>query len=151
MAKTTPPIGARLTITGFGRTYKTINQPSTKLQIADTLHVKDVTACKNDMPIAAQRFITKNMICADTNEDPGTAIASVLPGDSGGPAVYNGTLVGVTSFFETKRIKYDFFMDVSIYRSWIEAHKNSASFQSVNSGLALTCAMFLTFWLGKHM
>ncbi|XP_076008864.1 granzyme K-like [Genypterus blacodes] len=87
-----PPAGTSCLVAGWGRTNFKVEKPS------DVLMSGNVTVI-NRVKCNSRRyyngFITKSMICAGSD---GTNQADTCSGDSGGPLLCKGVLVGVTSF-----------------------------------------------------
>ncbi|XP_026198932.1 granzyme A-like [Anabas testudineus] len=87
-----PKAGTICVVAGWGRTN------SKNKQLSDVLMSVNVTVVdreKCNSPEHYDHTITRDMICAGSD---GKNIADTCEGDSGGPLLCNGALVGVTSF-----------------------------------------------------
>uniref|UniRef100_A0A3Q2SV55 Granzyme A-like n=1 Tax=Fundulus heteroclitus TaxID=8078 RepID=A0A3Q2SV55_FUNHE len=89
-----PPAGSVCTVAGWGKTDKHANTMSDVL-MAVNVTVVDRIKCNSKDYYNYDNYITKNMICAGSD---GENVADACDGDSGGPILCNGALVGVTSF-----------------------------------------------------
>lgn len=122
LASETPPSGSLVTISGFG--LVDLNEPlapSEHLQLADQMAVMDHDQCEADWtsPVIT---ITDRILCVISDNQ------TALPGDSGGPMVFGGKLVGITSFIIIDLTDFtilDGYMNVVTVRGWIEATMKS--------------------------
>uniref|UniRef100_H2V1Q2 Granzyme K-like n=1 Tax=Takifugu rubripes TaxID=31033 RepID=H2V1Q2_TAKRU len=87
--KTEPKTGTSCLTAGWGRTNEAVKKPSDVLMSVNVT-VVDRMECSNYY--SPNRVITNAMICA------GSKNKDACKGDSGGPLLCNGALVGVTSF-----------------------------------------------------
>lgn len=88
MSKDEVPSGAEVIVSGWGASNDSLHP--THLQWT-TLKAISRTECSKFLPETTYKL--DNMICLAHGDDHG-----VCNGDSGGPGVYNGKLVGVASF-----------------------------------------------------
>ncbi|XP_026198934.1 granzyme A-like isoform X1 [Anabas testudineus] len=87
-----PKAGTICVVAGWGTTNNTTKQMSDVLM---SVKVTVVDRKKCNSPKCYNRAITNDMVCAGSN---GKKRADTCEGDSGGPLLCNGALVGVTSF-----------------------------------------------------
>ncbi|XP_050095042.1 serine protease SP24D-like [Anopheles aquasalis] len=102
-----------VTVSGFGRTSEAGNT-SFKLK-----HAELTTLSSGDCQEATGDGWYEGAICLDTSNGGG-----FCTGDYGGPAVFNGTLVGVGSYTVGGRCgtgQPDVFVDVGHFSGWVKA------------------------------
>nr|XP_027238803.1 trypsin-2-like [Penaeus vannamei] len=124
-------------VTGWGRTLSEVTKPLTTLQeiVTRTIPLKE---CENYF-----RWVDKSIFCTTAaNWDVGPC-----NGDSGGPAMHEGYLVGLVSF-STKGCKTAYpqgFTNVYFYLNWIKEkmghndhqNKNLATFTTEHNGCGI--------------
>lgn len=96
-----PAPGTVCMVAGWGKTKKDAESPSDVL-MSGNVAVINRTKCNSENYYNLNPYITRNMICAGWY---GKNKADTCKGDSGGPIVCNGALVGVTSFGEECGLK----------------------------------------------
>ncbi|KAM4578668.1 granzyme K-like [Fundulus diaphanus] len=89
-----PPAGSVCTVAGWGKTNMHAKTGSDVL-MAVNVTVIDRIICNSKDYYNSDNYVTENMICAGSD---GENSADTCVGDSGGPILCNGALVGVTSF-----------------------------------------------------
>ncbi|KAM9743293.1 granzyme A-like [Menidia menidia] len=89
-----PAAGTSCMVAGWGKTNNNINRMSDVLMSVNVT-VIDRAKCNSPDYYNLNPVITSRMICAGSD---GKSIADTCHGDSGGPLLCNGELVGVTSF-----------------------------------------------------
>ncbi|XP_038133256.1 granzyme A-like [Cyprinodon tularosa] len=89
-----PVAGTVCMVSGWGKTNNARNKMSNVLKSANVT-VIDRMKCNSPSYYNLQPYITRNMICAGSD---GQNNADTCEGDSGGPILCKGNLVGVTSF-----------------------------------------------------
>lgn len=116
-----PANGSLVTITGFGWT-STEGPPAEHLQMTDQMEVMSQEECDGFSYPPGGVAITDRLICLRVVNQ------TALPGDSGGPMVYGGKLVGVTSFLAVNLNDFSLmngYTNVINLRGWIEANMNN--------------------------
>lgn len=114
-----PKPGKSATIIGWGLTNSRSSSPPVTLRRA-TVTVKSKSSCSR----AWRGSIFKSMVCAAKSSKPARGVCS---GDSGGPILYKGFQIGITSF-GTSRCRStppNVFTRVSSYREEIMATVNA--------------------------
>lgn len=111
LATTSPRPGARIEVAGLGRiNYPGFELPERLQQVS--LRVLSDRICADIFVIHIDR---KSMLCADS------PLKGACSGDSGGPAVYKGRLVGVVSFGQRGCGKDPtVFVEAASLRPWVE-------------------------------
>jgi trypsin len=106
------PTGATVVITGFGVT-SWFGQPSKQLKY------NEMTVVSHQECAAKTGIDYEGLICFNAAVDNGAC-----NGDSGGPAVYNGELVGVANFVldACGTVNPDGYAKVSYFIDWIHKH-----------------------------
>jgi trypsin len=106
------PTGATVFISGFGRTDYN-SYPSEQLKY------NEMTALSQEECGSKTGVHFDGLICFNGPQGNGACL-----GDSGGPALYNGELVGVASFIVTScgTTKPDGYVKVSYFLDWIHEH-----------------------------
>ncbi|XP_035789479.1 serine protease SP24D-like [Anopheles albimanus] len=102
-----------VTVSGFGRTSEAGNT-SFKLK-----HAELSTLSSGDCQTATGDGWYEGALCLDTSNGGG-----FCTGDYGGPAVFNGTLVGIGSYTSGGRCgsgQPDVFVDVGYFRAWVQS------------------------------
>ncbi|XP_069379501.1 granzyme A [Paralichthys olivaceus] len=89
-----PPAGTSCMVAGWGITNYEVKKMSDVLMSANVT-VVDREKCNSPQYYNRNPVITSGMICAGSDGEKNTATCK---GDSGGPLMCNGVLVGVTSF-----------------------------------------------------
>ncbi|XP_076008876.1 granzyme K-like [Genypterus blacodes] len=89
-----PPAGTSCLVAGWGMTNSNVREPSDVLMSVNVTVINRVK-CNSPQYYNGEPVITKSMICAGSD---GTNQADTCSGDSGGPLLCKGVLVGVTSF-----------------------------------------------------
>uniref|UniRef100_A0A3Q2U2D2 Granzyme A-like n=1 Tax=Fundulus heteroclitus TaxID=8078 RepID=A0A3Q2U2D2_FUNHE len=87
-----PPAGSVCTVAGWGQTNM---HTFSDVLMAVNVTVVNRTTCNSKDYYNSSNYVTENMICAGSD---GKNKADACVGDSGGPILCNGALVGVTSF-----------------------------------------------------
>uniref|UniRef100_A0A023EPH8 Putative serine-type enodpeptidase n=1 Tax=Aedes albopictus TaxID=7160 RepID=A0A023EPH8_AEDAL len=114
LRRTEVPTGSNVIIIGWGRLY-------TGGPISNVLQYNWATTIPK-LACAREYGIVVGLLCLSTSANNGAC-----NGDSGGPAVYNNQLVGVSSFGSTKgcgSFSPDVYALVSDYVQWIESRIN---------------------------
>uniref|UniRef100_A0AAG5DAF2 Peptidase S1 domain-containing protein n=1 Tax=Anopheles atroparvus TaxID=41427 RepID=A0AAG5DAF2_ANOAO len=103
------PVGSEVVISGYGRTGDVL--PASEVLLYNTMYVVDDVFCNS----VADLFHT-GLICFDKPGNHGAC-----NGDSGGPAVYDGKLVGVANFIRDHCGGNfpDGYAKVSFYVAWV--------------------------------
>ncbi|KAG7489970.1 granzyme A-like [Solea senegalensis] len=91
-----PQAGTKCTVAGWGQT-KFKNKEMSDVLRSVTVAVVDRRVCNSPAFYDFNPVITRGMICAGSD---GKHVADTCTGDSGGPLLCNGELLGVTSFGE---------------------------------------------------
>ena len=121
VASSPPPIGAPVTVTGWGRIHSNGNSLPLFLQQATNLTLLTQKDCESRW--SAEK-INERMLCAFSK------VQSTCTGDSGGPLVYNGELVGVVSWGSAWCLHPSHpsvFTNVSALYDWIEKTRDDPS------------------------
>lgn len=105
------PVGSPVVISGYGRVAD--DKPSSPVLLYTTMFVVEDTVCSD---------IAANLICIDRPGNYGAC-----NGDSGGPAVHAGKLVGVANFIIDRcgGDHPDGYAKVSFYLDWIRKIQQS--------------------------
>lgn len=106
--------GVKATVSGWGQTKDDDLNISQNLNFV-TLSVVDNKECQN---IYGSNVVKDSNICVSTSQEK-----SACMGDSGGPLVYNGTLIGVFSYFSAEGCQLDQpvgFTRIASYLDWIK-------------------------------
>ncbi|XP_059223363.1 uncharacterized protein LOC106089070 [Stomoxys calcitrans] len=116
LATKNPPSGAYVSTSGWGRT--STNGPFSPLLKHNTL----VSLTNGDCKKWLKSFVPASVICF-----VGAADNGICRGDSGGPAVYNKTLVGVVNYYENGcGYDPDGFASVALNHAWLVANSRTA-------------------------
>uniref|UniRef100_A0A1I8NLI1 Peptidase S1 domain-containing protein n=1 Tax=Stomoxys calcitrans TaxID=35570 RepID=A0A1I8NLI1_STOCA len=117
LAKKNPPSGVYVSTSGWGRT--STNGPFSPLLKHNTL----VSLTNGDCKKWLKSFVPASVICF-----VGAADNGICRGDSGGPAVYNKTLVGVVNYYENGcGYDPDGFASVALNHAWLVANSRDYS------------------------
>jgi secreted trypsin-like serine protease len=114
LRKSPVPTGATVVVSGFGRTG--YNEHSSE-------HLKhaEMTVIASEECATKTKHFYEGLICVNGPIETGTC-----KGDSGGPAVYKGELVGVANLILKKGVcgsaQPDAFAKVSYFFDWIQGH-----------------------------
>ncbi|XP_053949099.1 serine protease SP24D-like [Anastrepha ludens] len=114
LASADPPTSATVIISGWGRT-STDGPPATQLQY-NTLRPITNAECRkyfSDVP--------QTVLCLAHTAGNGACY-----GDGGGPAIYNGNLVGVANFifYQCGSNKPDGYASISSFRNWLRQNSD---------------------------
>ncbi|XP_013110302.1 serine protease SP24D [Stomoxys calcitrans] len=109
LANADPPSGVQVSTSGWGRT-------STYGPFATLLKNHTLTSLtRDDCEKESKRFVPKSVICLMGGDNNG-----ICKGDSGGPAVYNNTLVGVVNYYNKGcGVEPEGFASIKQNRGWI--------------------------------
>lgn len=114
-----PIINTTVMVTGWGRLNETNVQKPKELYFLN-LPIVDRTICKEYYAKINNDWVTVNMFCAGFDRQAGKGVCF---GDSGGPAIQNGKLVGIISWGSGcgQKNKPGVFTRVGNYLQWIRA------------------------------
>ncbi|XP_036319182.1 serine protease SP24D-like isoform X4 [Rhagoletis pomonella] len=110
LAGVSPPTGAYATISGWGRTRE--GGPLSEL----LMYNRYVRTLSNDDCARAIGYKSAGILCLAKSRGNG-----ICGGDQGGPAVYNGVLIGIASYHKLAcgTDEPDGYIRISTYRKWL--------------------------------
>lgn len=146
LATETPANGSQVLISGFGLMDLDLTAaPAEHLQLAERMVVMDHDQCEEEWSLGGALLISDRILCVASDSQ------TALPGDSGGPMVFGGRLVGVTSFLVINLDDLtimDGYSNVVTVRRWIEENMNGGAF-GVFGHQATTFLAFSLLLLGR--